>query len=241
MMNELQGKVAIITGASRGIGRAISLALSKKGVNLVLAARNEKDLVTLRDEIIEKGGEALAVKTDVGMIEDCKYLVQQSLNAYSEIDILINNAGRGLGGGGPIEASDPEEVTKMVQINLLGTYYCTFAVLPSMKAQSSGHIVNVSSVVGIKYFPQSPMYSATKFAVRAFSEGLRNQVQKWNIRVTTVYPGQTDTPMLERVPLAERNKLLRPEHIARAIIHALEYPDGVSINEIVIRPTWQEE
>jgi NADP-dependent 3-hydroxy acid dehydrogenase YdfG len=110
-----------------------------------------------------------------------------------------------------------------------------------MKAQSSGHIVNVSSVVGIKYFPKSPMYSATKFAVRAFSEGLRNQVQKWNIRVTTVYPGQTDTPMLERVPLAERNKFLRPEHIARAIIHALEYPDGVSINEIVIRPTWQEE
>lgn len=240
-MNELQGKAAIITGASQGIGRAISLVLSDKGASVVLAARSEGKLLTLRDEIIEKGGKALVVKTDVGMIEDCKCLVQQTLNAYNKIDILINSAGRGLGGGGPIEASDPEAVTKMVQVNLLGAYYCTFAVLPSMKAQSSGHIVNISSVAGIKYFPQSPMYSATKFAVRAFSEGLRNQVQKWNIRVTTVYPGQTDTPMLERVPLAERNKFLRPEHIARAIIHALEYPDGVSMNEIVIRPTWQEE
>ena len=240
-MNELQGKAAIITGASQGIGRAISLALSDKGASVVLAARSEGKLLTLRDEIIEKGGKALVVKTDVGMIEDCKCLVQQTLNAYNKIDILINNAGRGLGGGGPIEASDPEEVTKMVQVNLLGAYYCTFAVLPSMKAQSSGHIVNISSVVGIKYFPQSPLYSATKFALRAFSEGLRNQVQEWNIRVTTIYPGQTDTPLLKRFTSAERNKFLKPEHIAMAVVHALEYPENVSINEIVIRPTWQEE
>jgi NADP-dependent 3-hydroxy acid dehydrogenase YdfG len=153
----------------------------------------------------------------------------------------VNQAGRGLSGGGPIELSDPEEVADMVQVNLLGVYNCTYAVLPSMIARSRGHIVNISSVVGKVYFPQSPMYSATKFALRAFSEGLRNQVQEWNIRVTTVYPGQTDTTMLKRFTPAERNKFLKPKHIAMAIVHALEYPENVSINEIVIRPTWQEE
>ncbi len=241
MAYELRGRTAIVTGASRGIGRAVSLALSKRGVNLILAARNEKELAKLRDKIAEMGGQAQVVKTDIGVIEDCRYLVEQALNSYSKVDILINNAGRGLGGGGPIETSEPEEVTKMVQVNLLGAYYCTAAVLPSMKAQAGGHIVNISSVAGIKYFPQSPMYSATKFALRAFSEGLRNQVQKWNIRVTTVYPGQTDTPMLKRFAQAKRKKFLKPDQIAMTIVHALEFPENVSINEIVIRPTWQEE
>jgi NADP-dependent 3-hydroxy acid dehydrogenase YdfG len=238
MMDTLEGKTAIITGASQGIGRTLSLALSKKGVRVVIASRNEEKLLTLQNEITKGGGNALVVKTHVELIADCKHLAQQALSVYGQIDILINNAA--LRVVGPIDASDPEEVTKMVQVNVLGVYYCTHSVLPSMKARSSGHIINISSGVGKKYFPRGPMYSATKFAVRAFGESLRNQIQKWKIRVTTVYPGRTDTQMVAEFTKAEREKFLRPEDVARAIVHALQYPEAVSINEISIRSTWQE-
>jgi NADP-dependent 3-hydroxy acid dehydrogenase YdfG len=238
MMDTLEGKTAIITGASQGIGRAVTLALSKKGDNVVFASRDEGKLLTLRDEIARGGAKALAVRTDVGLIADCKHLAQQALDVYGQIDILINNAA--LRVVGPIDTSDPGEVTEMVRVNLLGVYYCTHAVLPSMKARSSGHIINISSGVGKKYFPRGPMYSATKFAVRAFSESLCNQIQKWKIRVTTVYPGRTDTQMVAEFTKAERKKFLRPEDVARAIVHALQYPEAVSINEISIRSTWQE-
>jgi len=237
-MDALEGKTAIITGASQGIGRAVSLALSRKGVNLVIASRNEGKLVTLKNEIKKGGGNALAVRTDVGLLADCKHLAQEALNAYGQIDILVNNAGIRV--VGPIDASDPEAIAEMVQVNLLGVYYCIYAVLPSMKARSSGHIVNISSGVGTKYFPLGPMYSATKFAVRAFSESLRPQIQKWKIRVTTVYPGRTDTQMVAQFTPAERKKFLRPEDVANAIIYALEHPEDVSITEIAIRSTLQE-
>jgi len=237
-MDTLEGKTAIITGASQGIGRTVSLALSNKGANVVMGSRNEEKLVTLQDEIKKGGGNALAVRTDVGLLADCKHLAQQALRVYGQIDMLINNAGIRV--VGPIDASDPEAITEMVQVNLLGVYYCTYAVLPSMEARSSGHIVNISSGVGKKYFPQGPMYSATKFAVRALSESLRPQIQKWKIRVTTVYPARTDTQMVAQFTPAERKKFLRPEDVANAIIHALEYPEDVSITELAVRSTWQE-
>ena len=109
-----------------------------------------------------------------------------------------------------------------------------------MKSQGGGDIINISSIVGKRYFPQGPMYSATKFAVRAFGESLRIQIQEWNIRITTIYPGQTDTPMLTGFTEEERKKFIKAEDLAGAIIFALKYPPGISINEIVVRPTWQE-
>ncbi len=239
MIVNLKGKTAIVTGASQGIGRAVSLALSNKGANVVLASRNEEKLLTLQHEITKGGGNALGVKSDVRLVEDCKRLAQQALDVYGQIDILINNAAVRV--VGPIDTSNPEEVTEMVRVNILGVYYCTHAVLPSMKARSTGHIINISSGVGKKYFPQGPMYCATKFAVRAFSESLRKQIQKWKIRVTTVYPGRTDTQMVAEFSPEEREKFLRPEHVAGAIVHALQYPEAVSMNEISIRSTWQEE
>jgi len=241
MDRELEGKVAIITGASQGIGRAMSLALSQNGVNVVLAARNEERLAELQREIAGGGAEALVVKTDVKSIDDCKHLTQRALDVYGQIDILVNSAGLGLGGGGPIELSDPVEVADMVQVNVLGIYHCTYAVLPTMKDKREGYIINISSVAGITSFPASPMYAATKAAVKAFSDGLRNQVQDHGIRVTTVYPGQTDTPMLARFSEDERGRFLKPEEVAKVMIHVLSYPKNVSINEIVIRPTWQRE
>ena len=241
MHRELEGKVAVVTGASQGIGRAITLALSDSGVSVVIAARNREKLSVLEDEIIERDGKVLAVTSDVKSIDDCKHLAQRALDVYGQIDILVNSAGRGLGGGGPIELSDPAEVADMVQVNLLGLYHCTYAVLPSMKSRSSGHIINISSVAGVAYFPPSPMYSATKFGIRAFSEGLRNQVQNNNIRVTTIYPGETRTPMLARYSPEKREKLLEPVHIASLVLHILKYPEKVSVNQIVVRPTSQEE
>jgi NADP-dependent 3-hydroxy acid dehydrogenase YdfG len=237
-MVNLKGKTAIVTGASQGIGREISLALSKHGMNVVVAARNDDKLRALENEIASAGGTSLAVKTDVRFVTECKRLVKQALDCYGQIDVLINNAA--LRAVGPIEMSDPEEITEMVKVNVLGVYYCTYAVLPTMKDRSNGHIINICSEVAQKSFPLGPMYAATKCAVRGFSEGLLFQLQRWGIRVTTVYPGLTDTPMVAQVTPEERKKFLRAEYVANAVIHVLQYPEDVSIKEIAIRSSWQE-
>jgi NADP-dependent 3-hydroxy acid dehydrogenase YdfG len=156
----------------------------------------------------------------------------------------VNNAGVGF--SGKIVNSDPKEAEQMVKVNILGVYYMTRLVLPSMIEQGRGDIVNIGSVAGLKYSPNFAIYSATKFAVRAFSEALRNEVQQYNIRVTLVHPGMTKTAFFDSftkggspVPV-DKGEILRPEHIADAIHLALTRPDGSALNEITVRPTWQE-
>lgn len=237
---DLTGRTAIVTGASQGIGRGISHVLSIYGAITVLVSRNEERLRAVENEIVKAGRTAFSVRTDVRDVNECKRMVEKVLSDCGRVDILINNAGRGLGGEGLIELSDPDEVTDLVRLNLLGVYNCTYCVLPFMKAQRDGHIVNISSVAGLKSFPLSPMYSATKAAIKAFGEGLRTQVRDYNIRVTTIYPGMTDTPMLERFSKEERDNFLKPDHIGELVAHILGYPDSVSVTEAVIKPTWEE-
>jgi NADP-dependent 3-hydroxy acid dehydrogenase YdfG len=243
-MDSLKGKVALITGASKGIGRATARMLAEGGANIVIGATSMDLLDTLVKDMKESGIKALAAKCDVTELSDCRNLVQQALAEFGQIDILVNNAGVGF--SGKVVESVPEEIEQMIKVNILGVYYMTRSVLPTMIEKESGDIVNIASVAGLKYSPNFAMYSATKFAVRAFSEGLRNEVQTHNIRVTLIHPGMTKTNFFEafargglRVPL-DKGDILKPEVIADAIYFALSQSEGVALNEITVRPAWQE-
>ena len=243
-MSSLRARVALVTGASKGIGRATALRLAQDGANMVIAATSNDLLEKVKGELEGLGAESIAVRCDVTHLSECEDLVQQALNRFGHIDILVNNAGVGF--SGKIVDSDPKEAEQMVKVNILGVYYMTRLVLPSMIEQGRGDIVNIGSVAGLKYSPNFAIYSATKFAVRAFSEALRNEVQQYNIRVTLVHPGMTKTAFFDSftkggspVPV-DKGEILRPEHIADAIHLALTRPDGCALNEMTVRPTWQE-
>jgi NADP-dependent 3-hydroxy acid dehydrogenase YdfG len=243
-MNSLRARVALVTGASKGIGRATALRLAQDGANMVIAATSNDLLQKVKGEIEGLGAESIAVRCDVTHLSECEDLVQQALNRFGHIDILVNNAGVGF--SGKIVDSDPKEAEQMVKVNILGVYYMTRLVLSSMIEQGRGDIVNIGSVAGLKYSPKFAIYSATKFAVRAFSEALRNEVQGHNIRVTLIHPGMTRTAFFDSftkggspVPV-DKGEILRPEHIADAIHLALTRPDGVALNEVTVRPNWQE-
>jgi NADP-dependent 3-hydroxy acid dehydrogenase YdfG len=243
-MKSLRGKVALVTGASKGIGRATAMRLAEDGADLVIGATRVDLLETLKKDVQGLAVQSLAKRCDVTDLSECKSLVETALKKFGRIDILVNNAGAGF--SGKIVDSDPGEVEQMVKVNILGVYYMTRSVLSSMIERRCGHIVNIGSVAGLKYSPGFSMYSATKFAVRAFSEALRNEVQGYNIRVTLINPGMTMTAFFDSFtkggasPPLDKGELLEPGDIANAIHFALTRPKGVSLNDLTVRPDWQE-
>ena len=240
----LTGKVAVITGASKGIGRATSLRLARDGVKLVIGATSTQLLDSVRREAEDAGTQAVACYCDVSRQADCESLAETAKDKFGKIDILINNAG--IGYSGKVVDLVPEDAENMVRVNILGVYFMTRAVLPTMIERECGDIVNIGSVAGIKYSPGFAFYSATKFAVRAFSEGLRNEVQEHNIRVTTVHPGMVETNFFDsfarggiKLP-SGTGDLLKPEDISDSIHFALTRPRSAALNELTLRPYWQE-
>lgn len=243
-MSEINGKVVIITGASSGLGKATAHRLAKGGAKLVLAARREDRLVELRDAIIEQGGEAIYQVTDVTDRAQVESLAKAAKEAYGRIDVLVNNAG--LMPLSPLDELKVDEWEKMVDVNIKGVLYGIAAVLPTMREQHVGHIINLSSVAGHKVFPASAVYSATKYAVKALSEGLR-QEGDGEIRSTNISPGAVATELTSKISDPETAKgvdemyemAIDADAIARAITYAIEQPADVDVNEIVIRPTKQ--
>jgi len=243
-MAALKDKVAVITGASKGIGRATALRLARDGATVVGCATSEDLLAEVKERVESAGTDCMVRKCDVADWHDCEHLVRSVQERYGRIDILINNAGIGFSGN--VVDSKPDDAEQMVRVNLLGVYHMARAVLPVMIEQESGAIVNIGSVAGLKYSPGFALYSATKFAVRAFSEALRNEAQQHDIRVVSVHPGMVDTNFFDAFtrdgsPLpVEKDRLLRPEDIADTIHFALTRPDTVGLNELTVRPSWQE-
>lgn len=248
MAGKLDSKVAIITGASSGIGTATAIALAEEGAQVVLAARRIERLNEVAQKIEALGGKALPIVTDVSDETQVNDLVQKVNTTLGRIDILVNNAG--IGGLGTIEDSDPAEWRRQFDLNVLGLLYATHAVLPIFKAQGVGHVVNLSSVAGRITRAGMGVYSATKWGVNAISEALRQEVHKDNIRVTIIEPGLVATEFIDNITdpaakqaLEARFKAvtpLQPEDIARAIAYAVTQPPHVNVNEILIRPTQQE-
>jgi NADP-dependent 3-hydroxy acid dehydrogenase YdfG len=256
-MLENNNKVAIVTGASSGIGYATSLSLSKAGVRVAVGARRIDRLRELEKQIIENGEEGrtgaaeeifIQQKLDVTNKSDCDSFVDTVVRKWGRVDILINNAG--LMPLSYFKNCKVREWEQMIDVNIKGVLYCTSAVIPYMIDKKSGHIVNVSSVAGRIVFAGGSIYCATKHAITAFSEGLRKELSpEYNIRVTCIEPGAVATELLETITdesmakfiQASKNmETLQSEDIANAILHAIQAPNHVNVNEILIRPTAQE-
>jgi len=249
--------VAIVTGASSGIGYATSLALSKRGMRVAVGARRvdrlqrlENQIVNNRDGVRTKGYQEIFMqkKLDVTSKLDCDSFVDAVIRKWGRIDILVNNAG--LMPLSYFKNCKVKEWEQMIDVNIRGVLYCTSAVIPYMIDKKSGHIVNVSSVAGRIVFAGGSIYCATKHAIIAFSEGLRKELSpEYNIRVTCVEPGAvatelletiTDESMSEFIEGSKNMERLQSEDIASAILYAIQAPNHVNVNEILIRPTAQE-
>jgi NADP-dependent 3-hydroxy acid dehydrogenase YdfG len=247
MTDNIAGKVIVITGASSGMGAAAARHLAAKGACVVLGARRSDRIAALAAEITTAGGKATAVVTDVTKREDLRKLVDTAVETYGRVDVLINNAG--IMPLSPLERLKVDEWDRMIDVNLKGVLYGVAAALPHMKEQRSGHIINLSSVAGHKLFAGSAVYSATKFAVRALSDGLQQEMAPYNIRTTIISPGAVKTELLDHisehdVQEANRDYVAQvgvpPETFARLVAFAISEPEEVGINEILFRPTAQE-
>src|SRR5512132_20853 len=188
MRNNIEGKVIVITGASSGLGEASARLLSTQGASVVLGARRQDRIQSLADELTRSGGKALAIATDVTHCDQVKKLVDAAVQAFGRIDVMINNAG--LMPQSLLERLKIDEWDRMIDVNIKGVLYGIAAALPYMKQQKAGHIINVSSVAGHEVGPGFAVYAATKHAVRALSEGLRQEVKPYNIRTTVISPGR---------------------------------------------------
>ncbi|MGA9231834.1 MAG: SDR family oxidoreductase [Exiguobacterium oxidotolerans] len=240
-----ENKVVIITGASSGIGEATAKLLAKNGAKLVLAARREDRLQALKEEIEQIGGQAVYQVTDVTKTEQLEQLAKLAQETYGSVDVLVNNAG--LMPLSQLHKNKQDEWDTMVDVNIKGVLYGIGAVLPYMRKQKAGHIINISSVAGHEVMPSSAVYSGTKFAVRAITEGLRKEESvDNNIRATIISPGAVDTELKDHITDEDikqgigNMQAIDADAIARAINYAVSEPDDVSINEILIRPTAQK-
>jgi NADP-dependent 3-hydroxy acid dehydrogenase YdfG len=243
----VEGKIVVITGASSGLGEAAARLLADEGATVVLGARREDRLRALTDELTRRGDKALAIPTDVSRRDQVRRLVDGAVEAYGRIDVLINNAG--VMPLSPLDRLKVDEWDRMIDVNLKGVLYGIAAALPHMRQRKSGHIINVSSVAGHKVRAGGAVYAATKHAVRALSEGLRQEVKPYNIRTTIISPGVvlSELPNAASEPDVSANlqKMyddlgIPPESFARAVVFAMSQPEDVDVNEILFRPTRQE-
>lgn len=245
MREGIEGKIVLITGGGTGLGAEAARYLASKGAQVAVAARRREKLEEVVADIAGAGSKARAYQLDVTDKHQVKAVVDAVIADFGGLDVLINNAG--LMPIRPMAEVNTEEWDAMIDVNIKGTLYGIAAALPVFLAQERGHIINLSSVAGIKVFaPGGTVYSGTKFAVRAISEGLRQEVGA-KVRVTSIEPGAVDSDLkFSTTGTAQANvmdfyKIAIPaSSVARAIAYAIEQPDDVDINEIVLRPTAQE-
>lgn len=248
MKNRLQDRVALVTGASSGIGEATALALAEQGAKVAIAARRKDRLEQLAGKLAELGAEPLLLVADLVREAEAQRIVRETEARYGRLDILVNNAG--VMYLEPVAEADLGRWRSMLELNVLSLIAATQAALAGMRARRGGHIVNVSSVAGRVANPGSGAYAATKFGVVGFSESLRREVYKDNIRVSVIEPGMVDTELREHIahPASQRAvnqragemRQLQAEDIADAILFCVTRPDYVCINEVLMRPTDQE-
>ena len=247
MSNNIEGKIVVITGASSGLGEATARLLSTKGAILVLGARRQDRLKALAETLASAGGKALTVTTDVTDPAQVKRLVDAAVRTFGRVDAMINNAG--LMPQAPLELLKIDEWDQMINVNIKGVLYGIAAALPHMKEQKTGHFINVSSVAGHRVGPGFAVYAATKHAVLALSEGLRQEVKPYNIRTTVISPGAvatelpnsvTDPAAAERIKKFYAEVAVPADSFACAVAYAMGQPGDVDINEILFRPTKQE-
>lgn len=235
---ELQHKNAIITGAGKGIGKALAVALAKEGVNLGLIARTTADLESLQRQISgEYGVKVHIASADISNAKDAETAVSSLIQALGSVDILINNAG--IAKFGTLMEMDPSEWERIIQVNLMGTYYVTRAALPHMLENQSGDIINVASTAGERGFATGSAYCASKFALLGLTESLLQEVRKSNIRVTALTPSTVNTELAEKAGLkiGDEDRMMQPEDVAELALATLKLPKRVFVKSAGIWTT----
>jgi NADP-dependent 3-hydroxy acid dehydrogenase YdfG len=244
---DLSGQVVAITGASSGIGEATARAAADAGAAVALAARRTDRIEALAATINDAGGKAIAVTTDVADEASARNFVETTIAQLGRLDVLVNNAGVML--LGPVANADTDEWRRMIDANLYGVIYTTHAAVPHLIEQGSGHVLTVSSIAGVRASAGSAVYNATKFAVNAFSEALRQELSEHDVRVTSINPGAVETELRTHLSpeqqQSQRERFadvtqLQAQDIANTIIYTLGAPAHVSLNDILIRPTRQQ-
>lgn len=241
MSTTIKPKVILVTGASSGIGEATTHLLAAQGHHLVVGARRIERLAALADQIQASGGSVRYRALDVTSLEDVNAFAEFAIDAFDRIDVIVNNAG--VMPLSPLSALKVDEWNHMIDVNIRGVLHGIAAVLPSMQAQGHGQVINISSIGGLAVSPTAAVYCATKFAVRAISDGLRQESDK--IRVTVICPGVVESELADTISdETARNAMrefrriaLSPDAVARAISYAIEQPADVDVSEIVVRPT----
>ncbi|SHK97806.1 3-ketoacyl-ACP reductase [Hymenobacter psychrotolerans] len=230
-MASIAGKNALVTGAGKGIGRAVAVALAQEGVNVALLARTEAQLREVAQEVEALGVKAVVVAADIADRAAVEAAIAQATEALGTLDILINNAG--IGTFAKLVDMDPAEWERIIQVNLLGTYYTTRAVLPGMIARETGDIINVASTAGQRGAATTSAYSASKFAVLGLTESLMQEVRKHNIRVSALTPSTVATELAINNKLTDGNpdKVMQPEDLAEFIISQLKLNRRIFIKE----------
>ena len=231
----LTGQVALVTGAGRGIGRAVAAAFAREGALVVLAARSTRELASIQREIEAAGGRALVVPTDVRQEPAVAALVSRTLAESGRIDCLVTAAG--LAAFGPLADAKTEDWDQLMAVNLRGVFLCCRAVLPAMTAQGSGTIINIGSVVTSRTLPGSGAYTAAKYGLLGFSRVLAEEMRTHGVRVGVLSAGATDTPLWDAVPQPpDRALMLKPSVIAEAALLMAALPQGAALEELTLLP-----
>ncbi|MEA0563250.1 MULTISPECIES: SDR family oxidoreductase [Lysinibacillus] len=241
-MSVLNGKVVVITGASSGIGETTARLLASLGVHVVIGARRIERLEALASDIHADGGSVVVQRLDVTQLEQMKAIMEVAQNRFGRVDAVINNAG--VMPLSSLEALKIEEWNRMIDVNIRGVLHGIATGLPVMKKQGSGHFINIASIGAYEVSPTAAVYCATKYAVRAITDGLRQETIGQGIRVTLVSPGVTESELADSITDNEAKEIMKEYRrttlptiaIARAIVYALEQPEYVDVSELIIKP-----
>ena len=232
---ELEGRIAIVTGAGRGIGHAVAMALAREDATVVLAARTRQQLAATATAIRESGGTALAIPTDVTQDAAVEAMVEQAIAELGRVDILVTAAG--FASFGPVAGTKPADWDGMLAVNLRAVMVTCRAVLPMMIRQRRGTIINVASVAAHRAIPGAAAYTATKAGVVGFSRVLAEELRAEGVRVGVLVPGAVDTPLWDTIPNSpDRSRMLRPEDVARAAVLMASLPPGAALEELTLLP-----
>jgi 3-oxoacyl-[acyl-carrier protein] reductase len=233
-VNNLDRKVALVTGAGRGIGKAVSVSLGKAGCRVVLAARTREQIEAVQKEILSQGGDALAIPTDLTVDEDIRRLVEESKAKWGAVDILINNAGWGK--RAPVIGASLTDWDQTFRLNLRAPMVLAKALLPNMIAKREGAVINIGSVSGKTGEANGAAYSASKFGLIGFTQSLYEEVREHGIKVAVILPGFVDTPLIPPNRQLDRSKMIQADDIAQTVLFVLTSPATCCPVEITVRP-----
>ena len=236
---DLAGKTAVVTGGTKGIGRAITESLVRSGANVSISARNADEIERAVDELnalgVDRQGRAVGFVCDVRDYAQVKPFLAGTVAQFGGVDVLVNNAGIGI--FAPVESLSVEDFRAVIETNLCGVFYCCHEAIPLMKKRGGGYIINISSLAGTNAHPRMAAYNASKFGLNGFSEALMQEVRHDNIKVSYIMPGSVNTEFGGDEPSDEQSWQLRPEDVARVVMDLLSYPDRALPSRIEIRPS----